>query len=109
MEATGLIDQFARNSLPPQEQWPVLLLDNNPDVAYPKRLNAATELLSAQIERGYGDNIALQWLDNNQEKQISYKELDVLSNQIAHVFVDDMGLVSGNRILLRGPNNLMMA
>ena len=109
MEATGLTDQFARNNLPPKEQWPVLLLDNNPDVAYPKRLNAATELLSAQIERGYGDNVALQWLDNNQEKQISYKELDALSNQIAHVFVDDMGLVSGNRILLRGPNNLMMA
>lgn len=109
MEATGLIDHFARNNLPPQEQWPVLLLDNNPDVAYPDRLNAATELLGAQIERGLGENVALQWLENNEEKQITYKELDNLSNQIAHVFVDEMGLVSGNRILLRGPNNLMMA
>lgn len=109
MEATGQVDHFARNHLPPHDQWPVLLLENNPDVAYPARLNAATELLGAQIAKGFGDNIALQWLDNDEEKQITYKELDALSNQIAHVFVEDMGLVSGNRILLRGPNNLMMA
>lgn len=109
MEATGYIDHFARQNLPPQEQWPVLLLDSNPDVAYPTRLNAATELLQRQIDQGMGDNIALQWLENNQEKQVSYNELEQLSNQIAHVFVEEMGLVSGNRILLRGPNNLMMA
>lgn len=29
MEATGYIDHFARQNLPPQEQWPVLLLDSN--------------------------------------------------------------------------------
>lgn len=109
MEATGYIDHFARNHLPPLEQWPVLLLEQNADVAYPPRLNAATELLGRQIANGMGDHIALQWLENDQEKQITYSQLDQLSNQIAHVFVDDMGLVSGNRILLRGPNNLMMA
>ena len=27
------------------------------------------------------------------------------ANQIAHVLVDDLGLVPGNRVLLRGPNN----
>lgn len=109
MEATGLKDQFARNNLPPQEQWPVLLLDNNPDLCYRPRLNAASELLTQQIERGFGDAIALQWLEDTVEKQITYSELDALSNQIAHVLVDDMNLVSGNRLLLRGPNNLMMA
>lgn len=109
MEVTGLQDPFARNHLPPLDQWPVLLLEDNPDVAYPARLNAATELLSPQINRGLGDQVALQWLENDVEKQISYAELDALSNQIAHVFVDDMGLISGNRLLLRGPNNLMMA
>ncbi len=109
MEATGYIDHFARQHLPSQDQWPVLLLENNKDVAYAPRLNAATELLQRQIDQGMGDHIALQWLENNQEKQITYTQLEQLSNQIAHVFVDDMGLVSGNRILLRGPNNLMMA
>lgn len=109
MEPTGLVDQFARNHLPPLDQWPVLLLDNNPDIAYPKRLNAAVELLSQQVHNGFGDHIALEWLENNEKKYVTYRELDQLSNQIAHVFVEDMGLVSGNRILLRGPNNLMMA
>lgn len=109
MEPTGLVDQFARNHLPPLDQWPVLLLDNNPDIAYPKRLNAAVELLSQQVHNGFGDHIALEWLENNEKKHVTYRELDQLSNQIAHVFVEDMGLVSGNRILLRGPNNLMMA
>lgn len=109
MEATGHTDQFARNHLPPLEQWPVLLLENNADVNYPKRLNAATELLGNQIALGFGDNVALQWVEDGTEKQITYQELDALSNQIAHVFVEDMGLISGNRLLLRGPNNLMMA
>lgn len=109
MEATGYLDPFARNHLPPQEQWPVLLLDQNEDVAYPPRLNAASELLGRQIARGMGDHIALQWLENDEEKHITYTQLEQLSNQIAHVFVEDMGLVSGNRLLLRGPNNLMMA
>lgn len=109
MEPTGLVDQFARNHLPPLDQWPVLLLDNNPDIAYPKRLNAAVELLSQQVHNGFGDHIALEWLENNEKKHVTYRELDQISNQIAHVFVEDMGLVSGNRILLRGPNNLMMA
>ncbi len=109
MEPTGLVDQFARNHLPPLDQWPVLLLDNNPDIAYPKRLNAAVELLSQQVHNGFSDHIALEWLENNEKKHVTYRELDQLSNQIAHVFVEDMGLVSGNRILLRGPNNLMMA
>lgn len=110
MEKTGLTDQFARNNLPPKEQWPVLLLENNPDLSYAPRLNAATELLSVQIARGFGNNIALEWLaEDGTEKHITYSELEALSNQIAHVFVDDMHLVSGNRILLRGPNNLMMA
>lgn len=109
MEPTGLVDQFARNHLPPLDQWPVLLLDNNPDIAYPKRLNAAVELLSQQVHNGFGDHIALEWLENNEKKHVTYRELDQLSNQIAHVFVENMGLVSGNRILLRGPNNLMMA
>lgn len=109
MEATGYLDHFARNHLPPQEQWPVLLLDQNDDIAYSSRLNAASELLGRQIARGMGDRIALQWLENDKEKHITYTELEQLSNQIAHVFTEDMGLVSGNRLLLRGPNNLMMA
>ena len=37
------------------------------------------------------------------------RELREHANRIARVLVDDMGLVPGNRVLLRGPNNPMMA
>ncbi|MBB1214026.1 AMP-binding protein, partial [Klebsiella pneumoniae] len=38
-----------------------------------------------------------------------YRELAALTNRIARVLVEDMKLVPGNRLLLRGPNNPMMA
>ena len=40
------VDSFARDNLPPREQWPELLLDR-PELRYPERLNAAEELLDA--------------------------------------------------------------
>jgi 2-aminobenzoate-CoA ligase len=40
---------------------------------------------------------------------LSYAELQRKVNRIAHVLTEDMRLVPGNRVLLRGPNNLMMA
>ena len=57
MEPSAHVDTFARDNLPPQDQWPVFLLDN-PDVAYPARLNCATELLDRTIEAGHRDQIA---------------------------------------------------
>ncbi len=35
----------------------------------------------------------------------SYADLLARSNQVAHALVHEMGLVPGNRVLLRGPNN----
>ncbi|MBO0878448.1 MAG: AMP-binding protein, partial [Pseudonocardia sp.] len=35
----------------------------------------------------------------------SYRELSARSNQLARVLTEDLGLVPGNRVLLRGPNN----
>lgn len=111
MEASAHIDTFARDNLPPLEQWPDLLLEGNPDVDYPARLNCAVELVDAHVQRGDGERIALRWrdLDNGQMRGMSYRELAELTNRIAHVLVEDMKLVPGNRLLLRGPNNPMMA
>ena len=97
-------DSFARDHLPPPEQWPDLLLDS-PDVQYPERLNAAVELLDRHVEGGLGDAIALR----NDEACCTYYQLYVRVNQIAHVLRDDLKLVPGNRVLLRGANNPMMA
>ena len=108
MEPSAHRDTFARDSLPPIEQWPELLLDG-PDVAYPARLNCAVELVDYWVHNGKAERIALRWNDGVQHRAMTYRELMVLTNRIAHVFVDDMGLIPGNRVLLRGPNNAMMA
>jgi 2-aminobenzoate-CoA ligase len=76
-----------------------------PELAYPDRLNCAGELLDEAIERGWGDRVAfrapgLTW---------TYAELLARANQVAHVLVDDLGLVPGARVLLRGPNSPMLA
>lgn len=109
MERSAHIDTFARDNLPPVELWPEFLLDGNPDVAYPARLNAAVELVDRHVEQGRGDNIALRWPEGDDKKSLSYAELKRLTDQIAQVLTEDMGLVPGNRVLLRGPNNPMMA
>ena len=108
MEPSAHVDTFARDNLPPQDQWPVFLLDN-PDVGYPARLNCATELLERTIEAGHRDRPAI-WSDvDGKPHATTYGELLALVNRSAHVLVDEMGLQPGNRVLLRGPNTLQMA
>ncbi|SMG55047.1 AMP-binding protein [Paraburkholderia susongensis] len=108
MEPSAHVDTFARDNLPPQDQWPVFLLDN-PDVAYPPRLNCATELLERTIEEGHRDRPAIWSEVDGEPHATTYGELLALVNRSAHVLVDEMGLQPGNRVLLRGPNTLQMA
>jgi len=109
MEKSAHIDTYARDHLPPLDEWPELLLDGNPDVAYPPRLNCAVALVDDLVAAGHGDRIALHWREGSERRSMSYRRLMELCNQIAHVLVEDLGLVPGNRVLLRGPNNVMMA
>lgn len=109
METSAHIDTFARDHLPPLAEWPEMLIDGNPDVAYPRRLNCAVELVDAHVAQGRGDRIALRWREGAEKIAMSYRELMVLTNRIAHVLTQDMQLKPGNRVLLRGPNNAMMA
>ncbi|MVW73391.1 MULTISPECIES: AMP-binding protein [unclassified Bordetella] len=108
MEHSAHQDTFARDNLPPEEEWPEFLLDS-PDVNYPTRLNCAAELVDTIVMRGHGDRIALRWREGDEQRTMTYMELRSLSNRIAHVLTEDMQLVPGNRLLLRGPNNPMMA
>jgi 2-aminobenzoate-CoA ligase len=108
MQPTAHVDTFARDHLPPEAQWPVMLLDN-PDVNYPARMNCAVELLDRAIGSGHGDRPAI-WSDIDcKPHATTYSELQALVNRSAHVLVDEMGLRPGNRVLLRGPNTLQMA
>jgi 2-aminobenzoate-CoA ligase len=109
MEKSAHSDTYARDHLPPLDQWPDLLLEGNPDVAYPSRVNSAVALVDDLVAAGHGDRIALRWREGSERRSMSYRELMALCNRIAHVLVEDLGLVPGNRLLLRGPNNVMMA
>ena len=108
MEPSAHVDTFARNNLPPQDQWPVLLLDH-PDVSYPKRFNCATELLDATIAKGHGERVAIWSEHDGTPHGTTYNELRAIVDRWAHVLVEDMHLQPGNRVLLRGPNTLQMA
>ncbi|MGW7005119.1 AMP-binding protein [Streptomyces sp. NPDC054933] len=94
------LDTFARDHLPPRQQWPRLLLDG-PELHYPDRLNCGAELLDATAERLGPDRPCLRMPGG---EVWSYEDLRAASDRIARVLVDDLGVVPGNRVLLRGPN-----
>jgi 2-aminobenzoate-CoA ligase len=101
---TAHIDTFARDALPPRELWPEMRYDRIPELAYPAQVNCAAELLDNAVERGWGDRVAFRWPGG----QWRYTELLEQANRLANVLVDDLGLIPGNRVLLRGYNGPQM-
>ncbi len=101
-------DSFARDNLPPPAAWPELLFDL-PQLQYRARLNAAAELLDRQVASGYANRPAIWQQVDGKPVYATYAQLQFRVNQICRVLVEDLGLVPGNRVLLRGPNNPMMA
>ena len=99
------VDTFARDHLPPPEALPEFLFDR-PELQFPPQLNCAAELLDRAVaERGWGERSAilapgLRW---------SYRALQDRADRIAHVLVHEMGLLPGQRVLLRAPNTPMLA
>jgi 2-aminobenzoate-CoA ligase len=105
---TAHIDTFARDNLPPPHQMPEFLFDR-PEFRYPVRMNCAAELLDRMVAGGHGERPVIHTLIDGKKYSCTYRQLLVRANQIAHVLVHDVKLVPGNRVLLRGPNNPMMA
>jgi len=103
MFKSGHSDTFTRDNLPTEADWPELLFDL-PELKYPERLNCAAELLTGAIDNGFADRPAIVWADS----KWTYRQLDQLSNRIAHALTADWGLVPGGRVLLRGSNSAMM-
>jgi 2-aminobenzoate-CoA ligase len=101
LSASCHTDTFARDSLPPADQWPEFLLDG---FEYPETLNAGYELTDAMVARGFGDNVAL--IGNGRQR--TYKELADWTNRLAHALVEDLGVKPGNRVLIRSANNPAM-
>ncbi|GMV45844.1 MAG: acetyl-CoA synthetase [Pseudomonadota bacterium] len=102
--ATAHLDTFARDRLPPPAQLPEFLFEL-PELQFAPRLNCAVELLDRRVALGDGARPCVV----GQRQRWSYAELLAESNRIAHVLVEDMGLVPGNRVLLRGANSPTLA
>lgn len=94
-------DSFAGDNLPPREEWPDFLLDR-PEFQYPERLNCAVELMDAMVEAGHGDRPC--FLGPNGQRW-TYAEVLDRANRIARVLTEDLGMVPGNRVMIRGANN----
>jgi 2-aminobenzoate-CoA ligase len=97
------LDSFTRDNLPPQSQWPGFVF-GLPEMQYPDRLNCVTELLDRWIVSGDGDRSCLI----SPIESLTYAQLGERVNRIANVLTRDLGLVPGNRVLLRAPNSPMM-
>ena len=98
------VDTFARDNLPPRDQWPDLIF-TLPELQYPERLNCIAELLDMHVREGYGDRPAIFSADG----VLTFAQLQAQVDRVAHVLTRDMGLVPGNRVLLRSANNAMLA
>ncbi|MFI1072980.1 AMP-binding protein [Streptomyces puniciscabiei] len=101
MHRSAHVDTFARDHLPRPDEWPELRFDL-PELRYPERLNCAAELLDgAGAERPvFHTPDGPTW---------TYGELRARVDRIAHVLTGDLGVVPGNRVLLRGPTTPWLA
>ncbi len=104
MARSAHIDSFARDHLPPPEQQPEFIFEL-PELQFPDTLNCATELLDRQVGAGLGERPCVSAPGG---PSWTYAELLSESNRIAHVLVAHMGLVPGNRVLLRSANKPML-
>lgn len=108
MAYTAHVDTFARDNLPPRNQWPEFIFEL-PELQYPARMNCAAELLDRMVQGGHADRPVIHTLIDGKPWSCTYQQLMVRANQIAHVIQRDLKLVPGTRVLLRGPNNPEMA
>ena len=97
-------DNFSHDNLPNQDVLPDYTFLDLPQFQHPEMLNCVEKLLDNHIKEGRGNKICIRTFTETW----TYNDLFEKANQIAHVLVDDLGLVSGNRVLLRSANNPMM-
>ena len=103
MADTAHVDTFARDNLPPEDQWPAFLF-TRPEFQYPERLNCAAAFLDRWVDEGRGDEPCLI----SPAETLTYRALQERVNRICNVLVHKLGFVPGNRVLLRSANNPMM-
>jgi 2-aminobenzoate-CoA ligase len=102
LRVTGHVDRFAEQRLPPTEQMPDVLLEG---FHYPERVNAAEQLLDRRAHE-HGERRCILTPAGD---VWSYAAVLENANRIARVLAEDLGVLPGNRVLLRSPNTPMLA
>lgn len=97
-------DRFVHDRLPPPGQWPELRYDA-PEFRIPDQANVVERLLDRAPARGWGDRPLLR----SPKITLSYADVRDRVDRICRVLVEDLGLVPGHRVLLRGGNSIGMA
>jgi 2-aminobenzoate-CoA ligase len=77
---------------------------DRPELQYSETLNCGAVLVDDAIAEGHGDRVAVY----SDVANWTYAELLEKANRIASVLVRELGVVPGNRVLLRGPNCPML-
>lgn len=97
-------DRFVHDRLPPPGQMAQMRYDL-PELQLPGQLNLVVELLDKAQARGWADRPMLR----SSKITISYADARERVDRIAQVLTEDLGLIPGNRVLLRGGNSIGMA
>lgn len=104
MSYTAHVDSFARDRLPPPDQQPEFLFDL-PGLRFPETLNCAEALLDRWA---LSPDAGRACLRAPNDVLWTYGDVYERASRIANVLVKDMGLLPGNRVLLRGANTPML-
>jgi 2-aminobenzoate-CoA ligase len=104
MSPSAQIDRFVHDRLPTADQLPIFRYDL-PELQLPDQLNLVEELLDKAAGKGFADKPMLR----SPDRTLTYAQAAVEVNRIAQVLVEDLGMVPGNRVLLRGGNSIAMA
>ena len=101
-EASGHVDTFARDNLPPKSLWPEMDYGVLPELAaYPSRINSGAVLIDEMAQGAQAERPAIYY----GEALWSYRTLLENANRIASVMTDRFGLVPGGRVLVRSSNH----
>lgn len=102
--ASAQVDRFVHDRLPARDAWPEMRYDL-PELQLPPQFNVVAELLDRAPEKGWSDRPVLR----SSAGILTYAQAREEVDRICRVLVEDLGLVPGNRVLMRGGNSVRMA
>ncbi|MFN3494137.1 MAG: AMP-binding protein [Hydrogenophaga sp.] len=97
-------DRFIHDRLPPLEHWPDLRY-TLPELQLPDSLNLVQTLFDRAFANGHGNRP----LFRSDERTLTYAEALANVQRMGEVLTQDLKLMPGNRVLLRGGNSIAMA